>query len=963
MNAPRFTLTRSGRPKLQPSIEIDRRAALAFLATGAAASLAGCSPPRQTAVPYVHAPEGGAAGIRRRYATTLTLAGYGRGATGICVDGRPIKLEGSALHPASLGSTDVFAEAAILDLYDPNRQRTPVGPAGITDWTTLGEVWRGHMADATKDQGAGLVLVTGRITSPSTLRQIARLQAAYPKMLWSRVEAIHDDNARAAGPRRSPRYADVDVALWIDADPLGAGPMQIANARAIAGRRRPSGADARRLSRLYAAEASLSQSGVMADHRLTADPAMQRAILQAVAASLDVRGASSSALSPGASRFAAAAAADLRASKGRALVEVGRGQPPEVHTLAAAVNAALNAPLDTVPDPDTHPQSCTASLAALRARLQKHDVTTLVLLDCNLAYIAPDLAPLIGKVAQTIAFGSGLDETSLLVGWRAPLSHPLECWSDARSPDGTASLSQPLVEPLYATKSPVEALAMLAGDFDPDGEALVRQTWPQASEDAWWRATLSGGVISPIPLMRGEGPRVRHLTTSLINTPHSEPLSPPTPTLPPSKGEGRFILAFIPHPTLWDGRYADNAWLQECPDPITQEVWGSGLRISPADAGRLKLKAGDHVRINANGASVEAAVLIAETQAPGVFTLPLGGGRRVCGPIGRGVGVDANALRGPNLDWQVSVDKIERVGGGSKSLSMASHTLDANTVILAPTLTVAALSKKAPGPTAPPPSLMPVEAQVQLGEGGHAWAMAIDTAVCIGCNACVTACHAENNVPIVGPEEIAAGRDMHWLRIDRYDPGPRAADPQPVFTPIPCMQCEHAPCEPVCPVEASVHDHDGLNDQVYNRCVGTRFCEANCPYQVRRFNFRDYASGRLYEGLDSESLKAQRNPDVTVRGRGVMEKCTYCVQRISAAKSESERTGAPIADGSLKTACQSACPTQAITFGDLNDPASRVNTLRREPRHFALLEHLGTRPRTTYLAKVRNPNAALEGKG
>ena len=780
-------------------------------------------------------------------------------------------------------------------------------------------------------------------------------------MLWSRVEAIHDDNARAAGVRRLPRYGEVDVALWLGADPLGVGPSQIANARAISERRRPSGADGRMLSRLYAAEASLSQSGVMADHRLTANPATQRAILQMVAASLDVRGASSTALSPEASRFAAAASADLKAAKGRALVEVGRGHPPETHSLAAAVNAALTAPLDTVPDPDPHPQSCTASLAALRARLQKHDVTTLMVLDCNLAYIAPDLAPLIGKVANSIAFGSGLDETSLLVGWRAPLSYPLECWSDARSPGGTASLGQPLVEPLYATKSPVEVLAMLAGDLDPDGQALVRQTWPQASDEVWWRAALAGGVIAeatPPQSLRNSPPKAGASAASTTVNP------PPQGEVARRGGGGPagIALDFIPHPTLWEGRYADNAWLQECPDPITQEVWGSALRISPADAERLKVKAGDRVRITANGASVEAPVLIAQTQAPGVFTLPLGGGRRAAGPIGRGVGVDGGVLRGPNLDWHVGVDKVERISGGTKSLSMASHTLDADTATLAPTLTVTALSKKAPGSTQPPPSLMPVEAQVPLSEGGHAWAMAIDTAVCIGCNACVTSCHAENNVPIVGPEEIAAGRDMHWLRIDRYDPGPRAADPQPVFTPIPCMQCEHAPCEPVCPVEASVHDHDGLNDQVYNRCVGTRFCEANCPYQVRRFNFRDYASGRLYEGLDSESLKAQRNPDVTVRARGVMEKCTYCVQRIAAAKSESESTGAPIADGALKTACQSACPTQAITFGDLNDPASRVNALRREPRHFALLEHLGTRPRTTYLAKVRNPNPALEGK-
>jgi Fe-S-cluster-containing dehydrogenase component len=338
-----------------------------------------------------------------------------------------------------------------------------------------------------------------------------------------------------------------------------------------------------------------------------------------------------------------------------------------------------------------------------------------------------------------------------------------------------------------------------------------------------------------------------------------------------------------------------------------------------------------------------------------VATLPLGGGRRIAGPIGKRVGADAARLRGPDLAWSVPVERIERLSGSRAPVDPDAFTLEGDTAALAPTLTVAALAGHHPG-QAPPPTLLPEQPKAD-----HAWAMVIDTAVCIGCNACVTACQAENNVPVVGPEEVAAGRDMHWLRIDRYDPGPDDDRPETVFTPTPCMQCEHAPCEPVCPVEASVHDHEGLNDQVYNRCVGTRFCQANCPYKVRRFNFRDYASPRLYPGIDAEPLKAQHNPDVTVRARGVMEKCTYCVQRIAAAKADSEVTGVPIADGTLRTACQSACPTEAIVFGDRNDPAACVNALRAEPRHFTLLEEANTRPRTTYLAKVRNPNPALEG--
>ncbi len=939
MSTPRFTLTQS-RGRTEP----DRRTALALLASGAAAALAGCSPPRETATPYVVAPEGGAAGVRRRYATTLTLAGYGLGVTGICIDGRPIKLEGAAHHPASLGATDVFAEAAILDLYDPNRLKAPAGPQGPVDWTTLGETLRAEMVKHTADQGAGLVLVTGRVASPSLLRQIARLQSAYPRMLWSRFEAVHDDHQRAAWGRPvvlRPRYDEADMVLWLGADPLGPGPQQIAAARAVTGRRRPNGADGSRLSRLYAAEATLSQSGVLADHRLTADPATQAAILALIAGR-------AAALSPRDRRFAEAVAADLQAHPGRALVEVGREHPPEVHALAKAVNARLAAPIDIHDDPDPHPDGHAQSLAKLHQTLAARTCTTLLVMDANPAFHARDLGPLIGRVPFSLWLGGSLDETAKACRWNAPLSHALESWTDARALDGTASLGQPLIRPLYDTRTAAQALALVAGDPNPDEKALVRETWPTLADDLAWRTALSSGVIdAPLPLSRGKG----------MGAPHSEPASLPALALPPSGGRAEGLtLAFIAHASLWDGRHADNAWLQECPDPITKEVWGSALRLSAVDARRFGLREGDHARLHAQGQAVDLRVTVVKGQAAGVATLPLGGGRSVAGPIGKGVGPDAARLRGPDLAWSVAVDRLERLAGSATPINQASFTLEGETASLAPTLTIAGLAAKAHArPKPSQPTLLPPPAKA-----AHAWAMVIDTAVCIGCNACVTACQAENNVPVVGPEEIAAGRDMHWLRIDRYDPGPEADDPQTVFSPTPCMQCEDAPCEPVCPVEASVHDHEGLNDQVYNRCVGTRFCQANCPYKVRRFNFRDYQAPRLYPALDAEPLKAQKNPDVTVRGRGVMEKCTYCVQRIAAAKSDSERTGAPIADGSLKTACQSACPTKAITFGDLNDPVARVNAQRLEPRHFTLLEAANTRPRTTYLAKVRNPNPALE---
>jgi molybdopterin-containing oxidoreductase family iron-sulfur binding subunit len=415
-------------------------------------------------------------------------------------------------------------------------------------------------------------------------------------------------------------------------------------------------------------------------------------------------------------------------------------------------------------------------------------------------------------------------------------------------------------------------------------------------------------------------------------------------------------LELRPSATLWDGRRADNAWLQECPEPLTKEVWGQALRISDADAAPSGLKDGDLVWLSANGAAVKVPVRIVQGQAAGVVTLCLGGGRSQAGPIGTGIGVSASPLRGGNLAWSAAGARLRRAGGSTAfRVTQANYRLEGETDKFLPTLTLADLARgeRAESASPHPPSELPPQ---QPSE--YAWAMTIDTQSCIGCNACVVACQAENNIPAIGPEEVAMGRDMHWIRIDRYDPGPEH-DPQTGFAPIPCMQCEHAPCEPVCPVEASVHDHMGLNDQVYNRCVGTRFCESNCPYKVRRFNFRDYASGRLYGDLDTSGLQAQRNPDVTVRARGVMEKCTYCVQRIAAAKAEEARTGRRIGDGEVVTACQSACPTRAITFGDLKTPGSKVAQSKAGPRHYVLQGDLGTRPRTTYLSRLRNPNPTL----
>jgi molybdopterin-containing oxidoreductase family iron-sulfur binding subunit len=629
-------------------------------------------------------------------------------------------------------------------------------------------------------------------------------------------------------------------------------------------------------------------------------------------------------LPPEAERLVASAGADLRTAHGRAILMVGRGQPAEAHALAAWINQRLGAPVDWIEPVDPDPTGHADSLRQLAGDMHGGRVRTLLVLDANpLFHAAPALGleEAIRRVPLSIAFAAFPDETAMAATWRAPLAHPLESWGDLRATDGTASLVQPMVKPIFGGRSALSALDLIDPAAPRPGDyARVRGQW--RADDRWWRDRLVAGVIegtaaSPVQpgVARLVQPRPGHAGAAMIVT------------LPPSS-------------TLWDGRHATNAWAQECPDAITKQVWGTSLRLSAADAARLKLKDNDIVAF----AGLKAPVRILKGQAEGVATLPLGWGRTAGGPVAVMPGANGFLLRDARGGFASAPLELRATGQRHDVPSaQAQFALDGALEDLFPVVTPGGVPPRREGK---PPSLLgdgpPVPPQAPQ------WGMVIDTAVCIGCNACVVACQAENNVPSIGPEQIARGRDMHWLRVDRYEHEGGGG-----FQPVPCMQCETAPCEPVCPVEASVHDAQGLNNQVYNRCVGTRTCQANCPYKVRRFNFLDYAGANLWEGLDPDPVAAQRNPEVTVRSRGVMEKCTYCVQRIAAAEHEADATGAPVANPA--TACQAACPTRAITFGNLADPSADVAKARSDPRHYALLEELGTRPRTTYLARIVNP--------
>ena len=680
-------------------------------------------------------------------------------------------------------------------------------------------------------------------------------------------------------------------------------------------------------------------TGALADHRLALRPELVRNVALEVARALGAA-VPTTTLPPDAEQFAKTAAADLLARRGAAVVLAGPRQPAEVHALCHWLNHALAAPVDFVAPVDLVAMGHAASLGALADDIRDGRTQTLVIIGANPAYDAPgDLA--FADVITAAPFSAHLglyqDETAARCTWHLPLCHGLESWSDIRAFDGTASIIQPLIRPLYDTRSTHQMLALLGGALTASPYDLVRSQWQRANPSGdfedWWRAALQDGVIANSAAAK---------------------ISPPEPHLPhivPATAGGEaFTLTLAPDPSVFDGSMANNAWLQECPTPFTKQVWGNALHIAESDAHDLGLVDGAMVRLTVDKLVLEAPVLVRPGQAPRTIATTLGHGRTAAGSIGSNVGFDVYRLRRTDAPWAIANVGVGRIAG-QQNILRTQHffTLDGEAKDLQPRFTLADLAGSELGLNKPndnPPTLYPPH-----DYDTYKWAMVIDTAACIGCNACVVACQAENNVPIVGPEEIAEGRDMHWLRIDDY-----VVDGRPGFSPVPCMHCEHAPCEPVCPVAASVHDGEGLNLQVYNRCIGTRFCQSNCPYKVRRFNFFGYADGELYKSFGDDIVKAVFNPDVTVRSRGVMEKCTYCVQRISRARRAAEKEHRAVADGEVVTACQAACPTRAISFGDIADAKSRVNALRDEAHAYALLGNLGTRPRTTYLARLQNPN-------
>ncbi len=916
---------------------------------GASLALAGsaCSrPPRETIVPYATSTDQTNDGKPVFYASAIARDGYGCGVLVEINMGRPSKIEGNPLHPASLGATDAITQGAVLELWDPDRSQVARRAGAITTFETFVQELSRRVETAT--DGRGVRILTETVLSPSLHATLKGWLERHTQARWHQYQPINRDNvydgARLAyGVALEPRYrfADARVVVALDADILGAMPGSVRYARDLASRRDV--AQLERMSRLYVAEGAPSLTGAYADHRRITRASDVPLLTRALALKVIGPGSPAPSADPATDAWLDAAAADLLRHRGESVVVAGDRQPPVVHAMVHRINEALNnvGGLVELGAPAAfNAENQVASLMSLTDAMRNGDVETLIVLGGNPVYQAPaDLAfaDALSHVPWSAHHSLYHDETSTLCLWHVPAAHVLETWGDIRAYDGTVTIQQPCIDPLYAGQSAHALLAGLRADHPRTAYDAVRSYWSSRSNtgfDEAWNKALWSGVASPAtpPLQASLD---HHRVANVMEAMQS----------PPSHATE---LVFAPDPTLGDGRHANNAWLQELPKPISTLTWDNAVLMSPRQAERMALHDEDVIALRADGRRLEAPVLVTPGHADRSVTVYLGGGRTRAGRVGNHVGFDTYAVRTSAHFWiapEATLTKTDR--RYPLAFAQTHHRMEGRDLVRMISREEALRCNSSGCNPAPEPtkSLYP-----PFSYDGYKWGMSINLASCIGCSACTIACQSENNIAVVGKEEVRNGRELHWIRVDRYYTGTPDAV-RTVFQPVPCMQCEHAPCEEVCPVEASVHDAEGLNVQVYNRCVGTRFCSNNCPYKVRRFNFLDYTR-------KATTLAAQRNPEVTVRMRGVMEKCSYCVQRIANARSLADRESRRIRDGEVVTACQAVCPTGAIVFGDLNDPASAVTRRKASPLDYALLAELNTRPRTSYMPKLTNANPA-----
>jgi MoCo/4Fe-4S cofactor protein with predicted Tat translocation signal len=950
---------------------VSRRGFLRLMgASLAMAGMTACTKqPLEPIVPYVRQPEEVIPGRPMFYATAFTLGGY---ASPILVEShlyRPTKIEGNEQHPASLGGTDIFAQASILGMYDPDRSQTIAYLGDVRTWGAFLEAIRGPLSAQKAVQGAGIRLLTPTISSPSFADQLRSVFKLYPQAKWHVYEPVNRDNVlegakMAFGQAMETQYRleNADVIVSLDSDFLSAGfPGSARYIRDFVKRRNPDIEHEQgiienipgdsRMSRLYVVESTPSSTGAKADHRLP----VRASDIESFVRALDMMLGDD--IDPGMVRedqraFLNAVVRDLKSHRGSSVVIAGDHQSPAVHAFVHSINQTLHNIGRTVlyTDPvDANPLNQTDSIKDLVADMRAGKVDVLFIMGGNPAYDAPADLGFADTLKNTnipmrVHLGLYQDETAELCQWHVNEAHYLESWGDARAYDGTVSIVQPLIAPLYGGKSVYELTALLAGQAEATGHEVVQNYWKKqhsgADFDAFWRKSLHDGWIAGTTF-----------------TPKSVSLnSVAFPSSPVSDGK-TIEINFRRDPSIHDGRFSNNGWLQELPKPMSKITWDNPVLIGPAMAARLGLKTEDLIELELNGKKLTAPVWIQAGHPDNSVTVFLGYGRRRAGRAGTGAGFDMYPLRYSATPWFTTGLKITKASGTYKLASTQGYQTMDTPEGARPQVRSASLEEYRKEPDFAREDETPTELTLYkpypYEKEPYAWGMAIDLNACVGCNNCIVACQSENNIAVVGKEQVVIGRHMHWLRVDAYYQGDRD-NPKAYFQPVPCMQCENAPCEVVCPVGATVHSSEGLNDMVYNRCVGTRYCSNNCPYKVRRFNFL------LFQDWETPQLKMMRNPDVSVRSRGVMEKCTYCVQRITQHRIDSEREDRKIQDGELQTACQQSCPANAITFGNINDPNSRVSKLKAGARNYSLLADLNTRPRTTYLAEIRNPNPELE---
>ncbi len=898
------------------------------------------------------------------FATVMSMGGH---VTGLLVethDGRPTKIEGNPDHPHSMGAATAIQQAIVLGMYDPDRSAKVLQGGKESTWVNL----ESAVQKLSLGDGTGLRFLSGFVSSPSLDALRGDVLKKFPKAKWVEYEPISRDNELAGANMAfgqplyaHPAFDKAKVVVALDHDFLNLDAPTPLFTSAFSKRRRVgSDEDLDKMNRLYAVESQFSLTGANADHRLRMKGSDVRQFASDLAAAVGAMPGLNVVNNGGSAdkraKFLAAVVKDLKAAGAEALVVAGPRQPASVQALAALINEKLGSQCISYTKPVIEKtNSGVDALKALAGEMSAGQVSTLVMLGGNPVYSAPadlQFAVALSKVANSIHLGAEDDETAAAATWHIPQAHILESWGDEATSDGLAAIQQPMIEPMYGGKTALEIVSWVTSGKFTKSHDLVKKYWlaeftsnkGQGDKEQAWRKALHDGVVAA-------SKTVDPVKVSVDSKKLAAALAAE------SKAAGTGIeVGFYPSSATWDGRFANNGWLQEAPDPITKLVWGNAAMISPKMARDQKLTDGDVVSLTRGNFKMEATVMVQPGHSDDTVSIAVGYGREKCGRVGKDVGSNANLIR-TSAAFYFSPGFSMAATGKRETLATTQERGTGDNQEGRPLAREVVVEEYKKNPQSieemsEVPVIHSIYPEVSYTQG-YQWGMAIDLTSCTGCNACVVACVAENNTPVVGKDQVIRGREMHWIRMDRYYSGDEN-DPEVIEQPVPCMQCENAPCENVCPVQATSHSPEGLNDMAYNRCVGTRYCANNCPFKVRHFNFLNF---HRYE---PEVVGLVYNPDVSVRMRGVMEKCTYCVQRIEETRIKAKVDGRrAIKDGEIKTACQQTCPAEAIVFGNINDPDSRVTKLKKQERNYAMLAELGIKPRTTYLAKLRNPNPEL----